>query len=248
MKIKNINDYRKLMKGCISNMYNIGIFSLNDREISMIDFDMIKKIHKIIEITTDIENIEDLQAVIIQEEEITDMSTICEMILKIKQKSNCYIWIATVSENSVGKLVYLQLGADVVFGPDREVREVSLIVENALGRIASKNVDSSFVEKSIGKNGLFELNPSNLSVFLDEEKEVVLTRLEYKIVELLLNTPNIAVDYETVYKKIWGDDLLENKKYRVANVIYHLRQKIEKNIKKPEYIKTVRSKGYMLSI
>ena len=41
--------------------------------------------------------------------------------------------------------------------------------------------------------------------------------------------------------------ILRMKKYRVANVIFHL-QKIEQDVNKPQYIKTIRSKGYMLTV
>ncbi|MEO3972170.1 winged helix-turn-helix domain-containing protein, partial [Enterococcus faecium] len=33
-----------------------------------------------------------------------------------------------------------------------------------------------------------------------------------------------------------------------ANVIFHLRKKIEQDVNKPQYIKTIRSKGYMLTV
>lgn len=229
-------------------MYNIGLLHLNNKANSSTDSEVLKRSYNVIEITENIESIEELQAVIIEEEVVADISTICEMILKIKQRSNCYIWVFTATENSVGKLVYLQLGADEVFGADREVKEVGLVIENALCRIASQKIESHSVEIPLDKKEIFELNPSNISVFIDGEKEVVLTKLEYQIFEVLLKTPNTAVTYETIFQKIWKDDSIENKQYRVANVVYHLRRKIEKNIKKPKFIKTVRSKGYMLSV
>lgn len=229
-------------------MYNIGILYPNEPAENMIDYDALRKKYNVVDLDENIEEIDKVHAVFMREEETSDLSTICDLIFKIKKKSDCYIWIATATENSVGKLVYLQLGADAVFGAHKEVKEIELIMDNALSRMGQKKVENSSTETSFGKKDIFELNPSNISVFIDGGKEVVLTKLEYKIIEVLLKTPNTAVSYETIYKKIWNDDLLENKQYRVANVVYHLRSKVEKNIKKPEYIKTVRSKGYMLSI
>ena len=37
-------------------------------------------------------------------------------------------------------------------------------------------------------------------------------------------------------------------KLGVADVIFHLRKKIEQDVNKPQYIKTIRSKGYMLTV
>ena len=56
-----------------------------------------------------------------------------------------------------------------------------------------------------------------------------------------------AIKYEELYKNVWKDTANE-RKYRVANVIFHLRKKIEQDVNKPQYIKTIRSKGYMLTV
>jgi DNA-binding response OmpR family regulator len=224
-------------------MYNIGTLFFKEPTDNMFD-----QKDNIIMLEENVEDIDKLHAVMIREEETSDLSIICDLISKIKKKSDCYIWIVTATENSVGKLVYLQLGADAVFGANREVKEINLITKNALSRIIQKKIEGSSDEIPFGTRGTFELNPSNISLFLDGKKEIILTRLEYQIVEILLGTPNTAVSYETIYQKIWKDSSLENKQYRVANVVYHLRRKIEKNIKDPKYIKTVRSKGYMLSV
>lgn len=229
-------------------MYNIGLLGLKEPLNNVIDYEELSQKCDVVELEESIENIDNLHAVIIREEEASDLSSICDLIFKIKKKSDCYIWISTATESSVGKLVYLRLGADAVFGANKESKEVVLIMENALSRIEKEKEENSSIEAAYGKKDVFELNPSNISVFMEGGKEVVLTKLEYQIVELLLKTPNTAVNYETIYQKIWRDDVLENKQYRVANVVYHLRKKIEKNIKQPEFIKTVRSKGYMLSV
>ncbi|EHQ9041231.1 winged helix-turn-helix domain-containing protein, partial [Enterococcus faecalis] len=50
-------------------------------------------------------------------------------------------------------------------------------------------------------------------------------------------------------KQVWSnesDGTVRN--YKIANAIFHIRNKIEKNPKIPRFIKTVRSKGYMLSL
>lgn len=229
-------------------MHNIGILYLKEATDNVINHEFLNQKYNIIELTENVKKIDELHAVIIREEETSDLSIICDLILKIRKQSQCYIWISTASECSVGKLVYLQLGADQVFEADRESKEISLIIENALLRIEHENSQKQSIEEFSDTNNLFRLNSSNISVVIDGGNEVVLTKLEYKIAELLLKTPNTAVDYDTIYEQIWNDDSLENKQYRVANVVYHLRRKVEPNIKKPKFIKTVRSRGYMLNI
>ncbi|MEI5990123.1 hypothetical protein A5881_001616 [Enterococcus termitis] len=229
-------------------MHNIGILYLKEPTDNVISHEILSPKYNIIELTESSKPSNELHAVIIREEEISDLSTICDLILKIRKQSQCYIWISTATENSLGKLVYLQLGADQVFEANREEKEISFIIDNALCRIGLENKVSQSIEEASANKNMFQLNSSNISVVIDGGDEVVLTKLEYKIAELLLKTPNTAVDYETIYQKIWNDDSVENKRYRVANVVYHLRRKVETNIKKPKYIKTVRSRGYMLHI
>lgn len=53
--------------------------------------------------------------------------------------------------------------------------------------------------------------------------------------------------YEQLFQEIWCD-VDESKQYRLNNLIFHLRKKIEKNTKNPVFIKTIRSRGYMLTI
>ncbi len=78
-----------------------------------------------------------------------------------------------------------------------------------------------------------------------EGKEIKLTPTEYKILELLCKNRNIVFSVEQIYENIWRD------KYAVGDTsimvhITKLRQKIEKDPKNPEYIKTVWGVGYKI--
>lgn len=229
-------------------MCNIGMLSLGTNAENRIDIEEIKQRHKIIEVTEELELVETLQAIIILEGNISNLSMICELISKIKKRSTCYIWIMTATEKSVGKLVYLQLGADEVFDLSREPKEISFIMENSLLRINQPHAKANLVTENYHEEELLKLIPTNVSVMMEGNKEIVLTKLEFQLLELLCRNQGLAVSYETIYQKLWKTDTAENKQYRIANVVYHLRRKIEKNVKKPIFIKTVRSRGYMLNI
>lgn len=96
------------------------------------------------------------------------------------------------------------------------------------------------------KDSGFELLPSNFSIVL-QGKEISLTKLEFRTIEFLQSQQGVAVSYEEIYKNVWDEDG-QGKQYRVSNLIFHLRQKIEEDTARPEYIKTIRSKGYMLKV
>ncbi|WP_375178503.1 DNA-binding response regulator [Enterococcus rotai] len=227
-------------------MCNIGMLALRNASKNRIEIEEIKQKHTVIEITENLELLETIHAVVIVEEDIKDLSIICELISKIRNRSTCYIWIMTDTEHSVGKLVYLQLGADEVFDLSREAKEVVFIMENSLLRVGQNGVEESIASENHAIE-LLKLIPTNASVIIEGTKEVVLTKLEFQLLELLLRYQGMAVSYEMIYQEMWKIDTGENKQYRIANVIYHLRRKIEKDVKKPRFIKTVRSKGYMLN-
>lgn len=73
---------------------------------------------------------------------------------------------------------------------------------------------------------------------------VSLTPAEYKILELLMSHPGQVFSAEQIYGRIW-----ENDAYSVENSIMvhisRLRQKIEINPKKPEYLKVKWGIGYL---
>ncbi|MFD2388371.1 winged helix-turn-helix domain-containing protein [Enterococcus rivorum] len=93
---------------------------------------------------------------------------------------------------------------------------------------------------------MFEMNEANMSVLI-EGKEIELTKREFCMIHLLSSNPKTAFSYEEIYQSVWNE-AYNNQKYKVANVIFRLREKIEKNTEKPIYIRTVRSRGYMLDV
>ena len=95
---------------------------------------------------------------------------------------------------------------------------------------------------------VIELIPNNVSVRLyPNEDEISLTRLEYQLMNLLYENPSKGITYEEIYEEVWQTPYKDNK-YRVANLVFHLREKLEKAGGKPSIIRTVRSRGYMLDI
>lgn len=188
-------------------------------------------------------------SVLVIEEDATKMNQVCELLVRLKSEKHFPIWIIS-SDNQVEKtirMIYLQLGVNGVFDQKVEKDEWLLMVRNS---IDGKNRQPVATKET---NGLAEneeqlkLIPQNLSIYLENGLEVDLTRLEFQIMELLFRNPRRTVTYEEIYEKVWKEKGTDGK-YRVCNLIFHLRKKIERNEKSPRYIKTVRSKGYMLNI
>ncbi|MGX7245674.1 winged helix-turn-helix domain-containing protein [Enterococcus quebecensis] len=237
-------------------MYNIGVASF----LGTLSKEYMKKVNEIGQVhLIHQENIQlmikEVDCIVIPDDSDDDnrMSVVLKAIIEIKAQTNKLVWVLTKETNSIKNLVFLKLGVDGVLPINDFPEEFSLVMENALHRQKNGlNHDTqmgsiSLEERISDEFPLFELFPSNLSVIINGEKEICLTRLEYRTLEILYRNRNQAVSYKEIYETVWKDDI-GNKQYRVANLIFHLRKKVEKDKDNPQFIKTVRSIGYRLSL
>lgn len=74
-------------------------------------------------------------------------------------------------------------------------------------------------------------------------KEVHLTQIEFKIVELLTKSPGRVLTYDSIMESIWGPYSLGDNKILRVNMA-NIRRKLENNPAEPEYIFTEIGVGY----
>lgn len=182
--------------------------------------------------------------ILINEQQAQNIGVICELIILLKKKYDTFIWVISESVNKMNHIVYLQLGADGIIDNECDPEESKLLMINAFNRYNRVHPISEDVQNKVTTVPEIQLRPCNFSVLLEGE-EINLTKLEFKTIEFLQTKQGVAVSYEEIYKNVWENDG-NDKQYRVSNLIFHLRQKIEKDTAHPKYIKTVRSKGYKL--
>lgn len=188
----------------------------------------------------------DIDGVIIFDEEQKNVGETCNLILKIKDASIPFIWTFSKEIPEVNRLVYLQLGAMGNFHENCEPEELRLIIRNTM---MSRNNITETKKREMPKKPShgFELLSDNRSVLLGGDKEIGLTKLEYQLLELLFKKEGRAVTYEEIHEDIWGKKQ-EFSRARIANLMFHLRQKMEVDPLYPKYVRTVRSRGYMLDL
>ncbi|EOL50080.1 winged helix-turn-helix domain-containing protein [Enterococcus caccae] len=197
------------------------------------------------------ERIPKMDAVIVIESAVENIGLTCEFIIKVRDLTEGFVWVLSSESSKVNRIVHLQLGADGTFDNRIDSDEFCLYVMNTLerrlGKKGQKNsysqIESPKKEQQIQN---IRLVPANFSVNIEGKGEVGLTKLEFKALETLIRNKGEAISYEELYKSVWGKEK-GDKKYRVANLIFHLRKKLEDDSFKPKYIRTVRSRGYMLS-
>ena len=76
-------------------------------------------------------------------------------------------------------------------------------------------------------------------------EEVFLKQKEFDLLLFLMKNPNRVYSKEQLFEKIWGMDALSDASTVTVHVA-RIREKIEKNVQKPEYITTVWGVGYKI--
>ena len=96
-------------------------------------------------------------------------------------------------------------------------------------------------KKTVGDLTLDE----NTFSIIRKDVMIPLTKIEYRILELLMDSPGRVYTKQQIFEKAWNDYYLGGEEDNTINVhISKIREKIEENPKKPIYLKTVRGLGY----
>lgn len=230
-------------------MYNIGInVNLKEAIASYIAV-LEQKGYSIIDLA-DEQSVQEADIIFIQEDMDRNLTDVCEQILTFKAKSNALIWILSANFSQINRVIYLQLGADFIIDlSHEETTSFILQVENTMKRFkrTSASVDindyTTFTERQMDSK--LQLHPDRLRVSVDNQPEIQLTPLEFMALSTLKKHEGELVTYENLFSAIWKN-ADSDRQYRLNNLIFHLRKKIEKDTSKPVFITTIRSKGYML--
>ncbi|MBP1046990.1 winged helix-turn-helix domain-containing protein [Enterococcus sp. BWM-S5] len=234
---------------------NAGIINLSEKFDEHYSKELEKNDISVIPLTADDfeQEIKNLDAVIIRENALEDAALTCKILLKLKEKSDLYVWVFSSGHQKFGRTVYLQLGALGIIPEDCDATELQLIVTNSLKKMNRKRENAVLsandydFENDMEYALKFKLIPRNHSLKISGKKEIPLTNLEYKALDMLFRNANNTVTYEELFESVWDKDF-SCQGYRIANLIFHLREKLKKNSEDPTFIRTVRSRGYMLDL
>jgi len=92
------------------------------------------------------------------------------------------------------------------------------------------------------ESGSIQLDDARHRVFL-EGSEVDMTHREYELLKYLMRNRGVAFSRDDLLNRVWGYEYVGET--RTVDVhIRQLRKKLEKDDAHPEYIETVRGRGY----
>jgi DNA-binding response OmpR family regulator len=151
------------------------------------------------------------------------------------------IIMLTARSEEVDKVVGLEIGADDYITKPFSLREFRSRVKAVLRRAAMRRAQEEEGERPI-ESGDLRLDPAKRAVALTGQS-VTTTFVEFEILAALMGSPGRVFTRDMLLSRIWGDSAFRDP--RTIDVhIRHLREKLERDPKDPEYIFTVRGVGY----
>ncbi len=161
----------------------------------------------------------------------------------LRQKMTMPILMLTAKSEEVDKIVGLEIGADDYMTKPFSMRELQARIRVLLRR-SVVSLAQPAVEKVILKTGELEIDIARHQALL-KGKELKLTPKEYDLLAFLAGNRGLVFSREKLLERVWGYDYAGNT--RTVDVhIRWLRQKIESDPSKPEYLITIRGTGYKL--
>lgn len=158
---------------------------------------------------------------------------------KIKAKGDLPVIFLTAYDDEVNVIMGFELGADDYISKPFRVKELMLRIKSVMRRYSNEPSDG------IIKINNLKINTNEAKVYKNNE-EIILTAMEYRLLLILLSNRGKVLSRTALLENIWdvAGDFVEDNTLTVY--IKRLRDKIEEDPAKPEFIKTVRGLGYVI--
>jgi DNA-binding response OmpR family regulator len=165
-----------------------------------------------------------------------------EVCRRMRSTSSVPIIMLTAKSDEIDKVVGLELGADDYITKPFSMREFSSRIKAALRRAEMSRPAETAPDEAplIVRDLKIDFPKRSVRVRGDEAE---LTFVEFEILSVLARAPGRVFTRDMLLARIWGDSAYRDP--RTIDVhIRHLREKLERDAKDPEYLFTVRGVGY----
>ena len=168
-----------------------------------------------------------------------------EICRQIREVKNIPIIMVSAKKDDIDKIRGLGLGADDYmtkpFSPSELVARVKAHL-NRYERLVSSNVKENSIIEIRG----IKIDKTARRVWVNGEEKNFTSR-EFDLLAFLAENPNHVFTKEELFRKIWDMDSVGD----IATVTVHIkkiREKIEVNSAKPQYIETIWGVGYRFKV
>jgi DNA-binding response OmpR family regulator len=162
-----------------------------------------------------------------------------EVCRQIRSHTTIPVLMLTAKKGEIDIISGLELGADDYMTKPFSHRELILRVKVILRRTGFSYSGNTIKVRDLSVDFLRN------KVFL-HDLEVNLTPTEFKLLTSLINNAGRVLTWEALLKEVWGSDINIREAGRdlVKVTIHRLRNKIEPDPDKPEYVTSVRGIGF----
>ena len=168
-----------------------------------------------------------------------------EICKRIREKKDIPILMISAKKDDIDKIRGLGFGADDYitkpFSPSELVARVKAHLSR-YDRLMSTNVRKNEIIEIRG----LQIDKTARRVYLNGEEKIFTTK-EFDLLSFLASNPNVVFTKEELFSEIWDMESLGD----IATVTVHIkkiREKIERNTAKPQYIETIWGVGYRFKI
>ncbi len=168
-----------------------------------------------------------------------------EICRNVREKKNVPIIMVSAKKDDIDKIRGLGLGADDYMTKPFSPSELVARVKAHLARY-ERLVNSNVQENDIIEIRGIKIDKTARRVWIDGEEKNFTTK-EFDLLTFLAQNPNHVFTKEELFKEIWDMESIGD----IATVTVHIkkiREKIEKQSSKPQYIETIWGVGYRFKV
>ncbi len=168
-----------------------------------------------------------------------------EVCRKIREEKNIPILMVSAKKDDIDKIRGLGLGADDYMTKPFSPSELVARVKAHMARYDRLVGSSQKVNDVVEIRGI-RIDKTARRVYVDGEEKTFTTK-EFDLLTFLAENPNHVYTKEELFREIWDMDSIGD----IATVTVHIkkiREKIEYDTAKPQYIETIWGVGYRFKV
>ncbi len=165
-----------------------------------------------------------------------------DFVIEARKEHVFPIIILSAKSEEADKIIALNIGADDYITKPFKPLELLARVNSSIRRYRKYSTDVT-TELNVLKSGGLELNIDTKEITVDGVLQKF-TPIEFKILQFLMTNIGKVYSSDEIYENVWKE-----KAFSTETIMVHIRkirEKIEVNPKKPEYLKVVWGVGYKI--
>ncbi len=168
-----------------------------------------------------------------------------EICRQIREKKDIPILMVSAKKEDIDKIRGLGLGADDYMTKPFSPSELVARVKAHLARYERLVRNHGKMNELIEIRGM-KIDKTARRVYVNEEEKILTTK-EFDLLSFLASNPDRVFTKDELFREIWDMESFGD----IATVTVHIkkiREKIEEDASKPQYIETIWGKGYRFKV